>query len=142
MSEIQRQNIFDPESEDLQFDALDGLGFDKLQVNDLCSPEAIHLLVHMQKISLKELKSAKLREQHLLENNERLRGDRENLRIKVAELNVLTRVSWFEIPVSILSGFAINILTSDKSNVTGWFMLIISVTLLVSIRLGLLNKNK
>ena len=41
---------------------------------------------------------------------------------------------WLEIPISIASGFAINMLTNEPTNGVGWFLLIISLILLVLLR--------
>lgn len=128
--------VFDPDSTDLQLNALEQINIDKLQATDLCSPEAVQLLIHMHRVALAQLKAARASEARLVLEKEKLQQDRENLRIDVATLQNGFHLTWLEIPMSVFSGFAINMLSSKPNEGVGWFMLILSLLMLLFLRGG------
>jgi hypothetical protein len=44
--------VYDPDPTDFQMAAFEGMSLSNLQTTDLCSPEAVQLLVHMQRVTL------------------------------------------------------------------------------------------
>ena len=82
------------------------------------NPQAILLLLKQQNIQLIELKALKNDFAKSQDLNVQFRGEREDLRIEVATLRERDTVSLLEIPVSITSGFAITMLTT---NITSGF---------------------
>lgn len=126
--------IFDPDPTDMQMTAWEQINVEKLQATDLCSPEAVQLLIHMQRVTLAQLKTSKAAETRFASEKDQLQIDRENLRVEVAKLQNGVRTTWLEIPISILSGFAINMLSTNIKNGIGWFVLILSLLMLVFLR--------
>jgi len=126
--------VFDPDPTDMQMNAWERINVDTLQAKDLCTPEAIQLLIHMQKVTLAQLKSTKASETRLALEKDHLQEVRGDLRVEVATLQSGVRMTWLEIPVSMISGFAINMLSSNLKDGLGWFMLILSLFMLVFLR--------
>jgi hypothetical protein len=127
---------------DAQIQDLDKLLRDEeLSVADLVKrPEAIQLLLRQNNIQLIEQKSIKVELAELKSVNEGLREDREQLRIDVAILKERDTVTLMEIPISIVSGFAINLIVADYSSSIGWLLLLLSLSLLLFIRRGQIEK--
>lgn len=128
--------VFDPDPTDLQITAWEQINVDKLQATDLCSPEAVQLLIHMQRVTLAQLKTTKASETRLALEKGQLQDDREDLRIEVATLQNGARSTWLEIPMSVLSGFSINMLSANPKDGVGWFILVLSLLMLVFLRGG------
>lgn len=132
--------VFDPL--DTQIQALDKLlrekelSFDSLAKN----PETIQLLLQQQSIQLLEHKSLKYELSQFRNESESLKKERENLRIEVAVFKERENGTLLEIPISIVSGFAINLLSVNTSNGTGWLLLILSLILLMFIRKSQIDK--
>lgn len=126
--------VFDPDPTDIQITAWEKIDVEKLKAEDLCSPEAIQLLIHMHRVALTQLKITKASEAQLAQEKEQLRNDREELRVKMATLQSSDRTIWFEIPMSILSGFAINMLSINPKDGVGWLILIVNLTMLLFLR--------
>lgn len=128
--------VFDPDPTDLQMTAWEQIGVDKLQATDLCSPEAVQLLIHIQRITAAQLKTTKASESRLAQEKGHLQDVRENLRVEVATLQSGVRATWLEIPISVLSGFSINMLSANPKDGVGWFILVLSLLMLVFLRGG------
>jgi hypothetical protein len=84
----------------------------------------------MQRVTLAQLKSSQGNEMRLQLEKGELQKDREDLRIGVAKLQSGARATLLEIPISVLSGFAINMLSTNPKDGVGWFMFIISLVML------------
>ena len=135
--------VYDPaDPTDAKIEAVEKLlGNDELSVDALAKrPETIQLLLQQQLIQLLEMKSTKVELSELKKVYENLKDERSGLRTEVAVLKERETVTLMEIPISIVSGFAINLLTTNISNLTGWLLLILSLTLLVFIRRGQISK--
>lgn len=128
--------VFDPDPTDMQLSAWEQINVGKLQATDLCSPEAVQLLIHMQRVALAQLKTTKASETRLALEKGQLQEDREDLRVEVATLQSGVRTTWLEIPMSVLSGFAINMLSANPKDGVGWFILVLSLLMLVFLRGG------
>lgn len=125
---------YDPDPTDLQMRILETVGGDNLTASDLANPQVVQILVNNQRVSLTQLKAAQAETEQLRVEIDQLRIDRENLRIRIATIESHSNAAWLEIPISILSGFAINMLTSDVKDGLGWFLLIISMLMLIYLR--------
>ncbi|MGQ9627324.1 MAG: hypothetical protein ACUVV0_10535 [Anaerolineae bacterium] len=125
--------IYDPT--EAQLKALDRLGLEEPKLDDLCNPTAVNLLIQQRRVNLMELMELKHEQSRLLIANEKLRDDRENLRIELARSQERQSISWLEILVGIISGFSINLLTMDWKNSMGWFLLLISTVMLLYLRM-------
>lgn len=136
MSETER--VYD--SIDLQLMALRETSDKNLNPADLATPEMVHFILQREVVHLTELKAQKTEIADLRNANSRLKGDRESLRIAVAQSGERETFSWIEIPVSILSGFAINKLTSDPKDGFGWVLLIMTIIILLFLRLPQLRQ--
>jgi hypothetical protein len=132
--------VYDPT--DYQLRDLDRMleAAEGLSVADLAKkPEAILLILRQQAAQLYELRASKNEIVELRTANMELRDDRESLRIGLAKLQERESVSLIEIPISIASGFAINMLTSNIQSGFGWLLLILSLSMLSVVRKSQLN---
>jgi hypothetical protein len=135
--------IYDPNPLDLELEIFGSLSSGNLDVNDLAKPEVVRFLIHNQRISLTKLKQSEKQIDKLQKQNSELIENRENLRIQLAKRQEWDKATWLEIPISILSGFAINMLATNSSNGVGWFLLVISLVMLIFLRgVNLKNKSK
>jgi len=127
------ETVYDPT--EVQLRALDEIASKKLNPTDLATPELVQQILERQYLILAELK---LRKDELVKaraENDYLRGERESLRIALAKSEQRTAVLWLEIPIGIMSGFAINLLTNDPKNSTGWVLLILCAIMLLYLRM-------
>ena len=127
-------DVYDPNPMDMQMHALDSIGLDDLQLSDISDPNTVKLFVFNQRVTLAQLKASEARAAGLLGEGMKLRQDREDLRVEIARLQEQVKTSWLEIPISVGSGFAINMLTNNIRDGFGWFLLVISLTMLVFLR--------
>jgi len=126
--------VYDPAPMDIQMRALDSIGLDDLQLSDISDPNVVKLFVFNQRVTLAQLKASEAKVTGLLEESMKLRQNREDLRIEIARLQERVKASWLEIPISVGSGFAINMLTNNIGDGVGWFLLIISLVMLAFLR--------
>lgn len=135
--------IYDPNPLDIELEIFGSFSSGNMDINDLAKPEVVRLLIHNQRISLIKLKQSEKQIDNFQKQNSELMENRENLRIQLAKRQEWEKATWLEIPISILSGFAINMLATNSSNGTGWFLLIISLIMLIFLRgVNLKNKSK
>lgn len=123
-------NIYDPDPTDMQLHALDAIGMEGMQPADLTKPEAAKFLALLYRITAAHLKAAERSVSKLSDENRTLHDERESLRIDLAKLQERSHFSWLEVPVSVVIGFAINMLAVDHANGLGWFMLLIGLFIL------------
>lgn len=128
--------VYDPDPTDIQITAWEQINLEKLHPSDLCSPEAVQLLIHIQRVTLAQLKSSKGSEARLALEKSQLQEEREDLRVEVARVQSRAHIGWLEIPISVLTGFAINMLSANPKDGVGWFMLIMGLVMLVFLRGG------
>jgi hypothetical protein len=127
------ETVYDPT--EVQLRALGEIASKKLNPTDLATPELVQQILERQFLILAELK---LRKDELVKarsENDYLRVERENLRIALAKSEQRESVLWLEIPIGIMSGFAINLLTNDPKNATGWVLLILCTIMLLYLRM-------
>lgn len=110
-----------------------------LNIKELATPEMVQMILQREFITLAELKTIKSNMNQMTVGNNALREEKEELRIELAKSQQREGITWIEIPVSILSGFSINMLTDNFSNGTGWFLLIVSLFILFILRLDALS---
>ena len=126
--------VYDPNPIDLELELFNSIGIKGMNDSDLSKPETVRFLIHSQRIALSKLKLADNQIKELQFKNENLIEDREALRIAVAKKQERHKVTLLDIPISILSGFSINMLTNDISNGVGWILFIISLLMLIFLR--------
>jgi hypothetical protein len=135
--------IYDPNPLDLELEIFGSFSSGNMDLKDLAKPEVVRFLVHNQRISLAKLKQSEKQIDSLQKQNSELIEHRENLRIQLAKRQEWDKATWLEIPISILSGFAINMLATNSSNGTGWLLLVMSLLMLIFLRVAnLKNKSK
>jgi len=129
-----KYDVYDPM--EIQLRALDAIRVDDLNLADLASPEVVRLFVHNQRVTLVQLRDSEARGDELRDENVELRRSREELRVDFARLQERVSASWLEIPISMSSGFAINMLADNvgDNDKTGWFLLIVSLVMLLFLR--------
>lgn len=126
--------VYDPNPIDLELEALGSIGVDGMDIKELASPETVRFLFHNQRVAHARLKLSEKQLTSLQNENVNLKRDRESLRIRVAKRYERDKITWLEIPISILSGFSINMLTIKFSDGVGWVLLIISIIMLLFLR--------
>lgn len=146
MANEDKSITFDPEAvqepADAQLQSLEQFGLGDLDPNKLATPEIVKLLIQNQRISILQYKSAKKKLDEVEQEKEDLVNLRESLRVKLAKKETVNSLIWLEIPISILSGFSINMLVSDYTEGLAWFLLILSLVMLVIIRIGNFKSDK
>lgn len=137
MSEDKRA-VYDPT--DVQLEHLGNFHPEMLSADDLSSPELVTLIIASWRVSLHEVKVLKNQNQDLRAKLENAYEEKADLRVELAKTQSdsenKSRTGWIEIPVSFISGFAINVLSSNPSNGVGWFMLLMSLLILLALRMG------
>jgi hypothetical protein len=126
--------VYDPDATDLQISALDNIGLDQPQLSDMSDPKVLRILLWYQRVTLEQLKASSRQRTDLEREGMQLRQAREDLRVHMARLEERVKGSWLEIPISMASGFAINTLTVNPRDGVGWFLLVVSLVMLVLLR--------
>jgi len=124
--------VYDPTQ--TQLDQFSDLVSEGLGLEDLCNPTSVMLLLKQRHVNLIELQALKQEVAELRSATDQLRTEREDLRVRLGRSEDRGFASSIEIPISVLSGFAINMLTTDFKNWVGWALLIMTVGVLISTR--------
>jgi hypothetical protein len=132
--------IYDPEPLDLEIAVLEGMGLDGLQVSDTEDPRFVKFLAWNYRMTLSRLRSSEARLVDATEENRELAQQQEDLRIELARLSERVKGSLLEIPISMLSGFAANMILIDTMKTPGWVMLVVSLVLLAFLRSSEIGK--
>jgi len=117
-----------------QLKSIGQMGID-LDAGDLASPEMTKFLLQNHRTSLLQYREAKKEVEKLREEKDDLVSLRESLNVKLARKEAYEEITWLEIPVSILSGFAINMLVTDIKDGFGWLLIVLSIVMLFLVRL-------
>jgi hypothetical protein len=126
--------VYDPT--DVQLNHLRDRMTEKLSATDLARPEIVQLINEQQEALLIELKITKAELMELRSENRKLTETRENLRVQIAKIEQHQTILWLEIPLSVIGAFSVNMLTNDLKDMMGWFLLLISLMMLLFLRLG------
>lgn len=94
----------------------------------------MQILIQMRRDLSSELRAVKSDLIQAHSENTELREARETLLVENAKLQERMKTSWLEIPVSVLSGFAINLLATNVQDGLGWFLLVLSLVMLAFLR--------
>lgn len=141
MSE-EKSITYDPSTSDpteAQLESIGKMGFDDLSAEDLATPELVKFLLLNQRNLLLQYKEASKEIEKLKEQKGGLLEIKETLNVDLAKKEAYKEIAWLEILISVVSGFAINMLVIDTSDGTGWIMLILSVSMLLITRFRLKN---
>jgi hypothetical protein len=120
------ETVYD--STEIQLQALKESITKRLKPEDLTRPEVVQLILEREIVTLTELKTYK-------DDNMGLLEQRENLRIELAKSEQREVITWIEVPISFLGGFAINLLTDNLRSGLGWILLVLSISILLILRL-------
>jgi hypothetical protein len=133
---------YDPSTSDpteAQLESIGKMGFDDLSAEDLATPELVKFLLLNQRNLLLQYKEASKEIEKLKEQKDGLLEIKETLNVDLAKKEAYKEIAWLEILISVVSGFAINMLVIDTSDGTGWIMLILSISMLLITRFRLKN---
>lgn len=135
------ETVYD--STDYQMESLSNLRGGDLTIKDISKPETVSILIERHFVTLTELKSVKSEVIDLKSQVNILREERTNLKVDLARSGERETILWLEIPLSFLGGFAINLITGKEpeSIKIGWFLLIVSLLMLVFLRLAPIIKS-
>lgn len=125
---------FDPSSADMQINMFGTVDAANLTLKELAKPEVVAILISNQRFTLHDLKAAQKTTERLRNENAQLRESREELRVETARLREKANVAFLDVPIGILTGFAINILTGRPHDPRGWLMLVIGILMLIVLR--------
>lgn len=120
--------IYDPT--DIQINSHGKISLSDMDVEEMSNPQSVKMLLYQHLLSLHELKATKNDLTLNKLENESLKKDREELKIKLAGLGHNIGVDIASIFISLLGGFAINLLTMDWSNGLGWVIFVLCMTIL------------
>ena len=127
-------NVYDPTDTALR-NVHEILEKEVLAVTDFVgNPVAILLLLREQNIQLIELMECKALLALANKSTTEQRGEIEILKVDEARLKERENLSLIEIPASILTGFAISILTIDLHSQEGWLLLVLGIVMLLFLR--------
>lgn len=132
MTTTPQPQSYDPT--EMQFHAWDAVGLQALTEADLARPEAVKLLLTFHRLTAAHLMASEKKCAAVASDNRTLRSQRETLRINNARLESQSHYTWVEIPISILTGFAVNILTRDYHDGLGWALLVTNIAILLFLR--------
>lgn len=118
----------------LQLQSVNSVTTQELSLEDFSKPEVVAMLIERQKFTLTELKATQGNLIKTQADLELSKTEISNLKVKLAKSDQRRTNLWLEIPVSFLSGFAINMLTTNFSNGVGWFLLVLSLVMLLFLR--------
>lgn len=125
----------------VQIESIERLASENLSLDDFSTPQMASLLLERHRVTLTELKSKQGQLNEAEKEMARVSSELTELRVELARAEERQFSLWLEIPLGIFSGFAINILTGDIRNGVGWFILIVSLLMLLFIRLSALFKQ-
>ncbi len=131
--------VYDPT--DIQIDSYGKSSFMDMDVEELSNPKSVKLLLYQHFLNLHELKATK---SDLAKNkleNDLLKNEREELKIKLAGFNHSVGVDIASIFISFLGGFAVNLLTNDWSNGLGWVIFVLCVSILFFFKYPLMSSS-
>jgi hypothetical protein len=130
--------VYDPDPTDMQLQYYDSIRPETLNAADLSNPAQVTVLLANWRVSLLEVKLLKSQNLECKTENSKLRDDVANLRVELAESRATSssksKYTYLEIPISMLSGYAINLLSNNIGNGIGWFILSISIVVLLFLR--------
>ena len=133
MSNNSKITTYDPTNPtDAQLENLISLQNSDFNADDLLNPGVVQMLLQQHGFSLMKVKSLEKDLSSLQKKNNELRDDRETLRIRIAKSRTDSRVQLAQILISVLGGFAINMLTTDWTNGLGWVLLLLSISIVIA----------
>ena len=130
---------------DYQLDSFEKFSVNDMEISDLTNEASVKMLVHQNFVNLHELKATKRELQKARSAVESLRDKYEDLQVDIATSKSDAGVDIASILMSLLGGFAINLLTTDWSSSLGWVIFIICIATVITFKasaiLSLLKKN-
>jgi len=132
--EDEDQAVYDPFAADLQMRAFDNVGLEAPDTQELCQPAVVRLLIQNYRVALTQLKSSQEHARALQRDNEKLRAEREELRVSQATFRERDHSTWLEIPAAIGAGFAVNMILGDAKAAAGWLLLAVTMVMLFYVR--------
>lgn len=123
---------YDPTA--LQLDAVGRLTDGELELEELCNPTAVRLLMEERLVNLVQLKSYEKLLLELRRENSNLIDSRNELRVDVARGSERDVVSWIEIPVSALLGFATSMVLDEATRSIGVVLVVMAAVILLFLR--------
>jgi hypothetical protein len=121
-------------STDLQLKRIESVDLSSPSVDDWAKPEMVAVLLERHHLTLTDLKQLKGANAELETRFATANDQITELRINLARAQERQNIFWLEIPLGALLGFAINMLTQDDPPLLGWFLLAISIVMLLFIR--------
>ncbi|WP_448872395.1 hypothetical protein [Desulfobulbus propionicus] len=124
--------VFDPT--DLQIDSYGKFSIGDIDVAELTNEQSVKMLIYQHLLNLHELKSTKRELIECKKQVDKLKDEREELRIKLASSASSLGADIASIFVSFLGGFAINMLTSNWSSGLGWAIFLLCISIVLSFK--------
>jgi hypothetical protein len=124
--------VFDPT--DLQIDSYGKVGLGDIDVAEMINKQSVKMLIYQLVLNLHELKSTKKELLECRKQIDKLRENREDLRIKLASAVAGIGADIASVFVSFLGGFSINMLTANWSDGLGWAIFIMCISIVFSFK--------
>jgi hypothetical protein len=128
----EEQGTYDPIA--VQMDSLSPLVSSEIEIDDLCTPTSVRLLIGQQLVNLVQLKSLSSELVDLRAQNRALTDYCSDLRVNAAKSRERDLMSWIEIPVGALLGFATGMTLDPTTRVAGLVTVLVAVVVLLFVR--------
>lgn len=123
---------FDPFAADVQLGMFGDISASDVPLAKLAKPEIVAMLIDQQRVTVRQLQALQKETERLRTENAQLRNSREEVRVDLATLREKARYSVLQIPISVITAYAINRLSTNIRDHLGWFLLLLSsVTLII-----------
>jgi hypothetical protein len=125
---------------DMRIASVAKFGLNDIDITEITNESSVRLILDQHLGNLYDLKATK---EDLVKSKgelSSLRLERESLRVQLAESASSAGVDLASILVSLLGGFAINMLTTDRSNALGWVILILCVAIILVFKVQVLKR--
>ena len=130
----EERSIYDPIG--VQLESLSPLANGEITIDDLCTPTSVRLLVEQRFVNLVQLRSLSEDFARLNVENRALTDQCSELRVKAAKSTERDLMSWIEIPVSALLGFATSMALDPTTRGEGFTIVVIAMVVLLFVRMS------
>ena len=128
----EERNIYDPIG--VQLESISPLASGEINIDDLCTPTSVRLLIEQRFVNLVQLRSVSEELAKRDMENRALADQNSELRVAVAKSTERDLISWVEIPVSAVLGFATSIALDATTRYQGLGIVLLSMVVLLFIR--------
>lgn len=131
---------------DYQIDSYGKYDMADMDISEMANEQSVKMLLQQNFVNLHDLKATKTELVNAKGRVDELQSVRENLRVQLATSNLNAGVDIASIFMSLLGGFAINMITINGKDPLGWVIFIICISTVITFKassvISLLNSIK